>query len=466
MDKGITIKKIIIIVLLFMLALPVASFLGAALLGASYLLPVKGIEDRMNVAAGIMEKEGVRPTVLGSTTDNHTDSLILLEAAYDGRQAKKESAMTVPNRMITNTEPIDSLIGHYQNETEFDTVYEYPRYWHGTIPILKILLQFLSYKGIRILNAVFILLSSMAVMYILCKKNYIFMLPPYLAVLVASNPVAVSSSLQFSPCFYLMQLGIVLVIYTFNDEVKLGGAFFLTGILTAYLDLFTYPLVPVGVMLIFAGVSLLCTHGEENVPFWRLLLRQVKNAALWGFGYAGMWVLKWVIATLYLHRDVLADAKEAFIKRSGDYDYFDQTTITVFDSLYLNIKAFFENKTVYAACIIFAICTVAILYMVRLGCFKKNVGQVCSEINESVNGVTDRYVNEAADKNNSDKTRRICSYITLVVAGLLPFIWYMMILNHSGTHYWMTNRNLLVTLLAICTFVELKLFPALRDNRE
>ena len=86
-------KKYIIAVLIFIIALPAASFAGTALMGLSYLLPVENIREGMPGAASVMEKEGVRPKIFGSTIDNYTDSLMLLEASYDGRDSKKSSAM-------------------------------------------------------------------------------------------------------------------------------------------------------------------------------------------------------------------------------------------------------------------------------------------------------------------------------------------------------------------------------------
>ena len=462
MDKGKTLlKKYIAAILILILSLPAAVSTGALLMGISYMLPVKGIEEGMPDAAAVMEREGIRPKIFGSTTDNYTDSLILMEAAYDGRDSKKASSMSVPNGTISGREPYDSLIEHYSKGVAFDSVYEYPRYWHGTIPMLKLLLQFLSYKGMRILNAFFIVLTSLLIMYLLYRRSYMEMILPYGALIIASNPFSLYKSLQLSPCFYLMQLGIIFIIWNNEDEVKdrirVYLSFLLVGILTAYTDLLTYPLVPMGIMLIFTSVRNYrvrndrarigrVKNGESDnadglynadESIWKVILRQVADVVLWTAGYGGMWVSKWILATRFLDRDVVADAKEMFLKRTGDYDYFDEKTITAFDSVAFNIKSFFENKMVYVAAGLFAIGLVILLMIM-------NRRQECKTIREAEDDKSARY-----------KTNRLYVFISVAVCAVMPFVWYIVVLNHSGTHYWMTNRDLLITLFAVCVIIVL-----------
>ena len=424
-------KKYIIAVLIFIIALPAASFAGTALMGLSYLLPVENIREGMSGAASVMEKEGVRPKIFGSTIDNYTDSLMLLEASYDGRDSKKSSAMLVPNELIAGREPFDSLIDHYSKGVEFDSVYEYPRYWHGTIPLLKLLLQFLSYKGIRILNAVFLVLTSAMVIYLLYIRGLKIALPPYVALLIAANPVSICMSLQLSVCFYLMQIGTIIIVCKGNDTWKgylwTIAAFFFVGIMTAFTDLLTYPVFPLGTMLIFSGLAWFCRE-KSSESFKPIFLSQIISSLFWAFGYAGMWIMKWVTATFILNRDVVSDAREMITKRTGNYDYFDEKTITAGNAILLNVKAFFENKTVYVALALFVMVIVILGALAGAGRLK----------------MSEKEYPEVLSKSN-----RLYIYISTAVCGCLPFLWYIAVLNHSGTHYWMTNRALLITLFAI-----------------
>lgn len=50
-----------------------------------------------------------------------------------------------------------------------------------------------------------------------------------------------------------------------------------------------------------------------------------------------------------------------------------------------------------------------------------------------------------------------CTILPLLLIALYPFVWYTVIRNHSMIHYWMTHRNLAVTILALGCAVSISL---------
>ena len=41
----------------------------------------------------------------------------------------------------------------------------------------------------------------------------------------------------------------------------------------------------------------------------------------------------------------------------------------------------------------------------------------------------------------------------LAAVALIPFAWYFVLRNHSGVHYWMTHRNLSISIMAITCLI-------------
>ena len=49
------------------------------------------------------------------------------------------------------------------------------------------------------------------------------------------------------------------------------------------------------------------------------------------------------------------------------------------------------------------------------------------------------------------------SFPALVLVALVPFAWYFVLKNHSSVHYWMTYRNLSVTVTALAAYLSFSL---------
>ena len=45
----------------------------------------------------------------------------------------------------------------------------------------------------------------------------------------------------------------------------------------------------------------------------------------------------------------------------------------------------------------------------------------------------------------------------LELIALVPFAWYFVLKNHSSVHYWMTYRNLSVTVMALAAYLSFSL---------
>lgn len=179
-------------------------------------------------------------------------------------------------------------------ETMLDNyiINNYGRYWHGYQTLLRPLLCFFTYSDIRHINMIVQLVLAFGFVCILAESKERVYVIPFFGLYIFLSPVSLFSSLQYSPCFYIMMLalfGLFLGRRRWTDTGR-NYLFLLAGVLTAYFDFLTYPFITLGVPLI-AYLAF-----EDR----RLVTRQIdmrKNMLLytfsWGIGYVGMWSAKW-----------------------------------------------------------------------------------------------------------------------------------------------------------------------------
>lgn len=88
-------------------------------------------------------------------------------------------------------------------------MFNYGRYWQGHQVLLRPILIFMNYAGIRILN--YILLTSLVVwcFMLMCKKISRSVAVLFLISLVLINFPIVPYSMQFSMCFYILLLAMI-----------------------------------------------------------------------------------------------------------------------------------------------------------------------------------------------------------------------------------------------------------------
>jgi hypothetical protein len=162
--------------------------------------------------------------------------------------------------------------------------------------------MFLNTSEIMVLNmvvqfALLLLVAAKMVAKYGPKRFIVFLIP-----VMVINPVTAAQSLQYSQIYYVILLHMAILV-SFDaalNKPTVYYLFLLNGILVAFLDFLTYPIVALGVPLIFV----LCVD-ERYDKFVEL----IKLSAAWGVGYAGMWAGKWVVASVLTGTDVIENAK-------------------------------------------------------------------------------------------------------------------------------------------------------------
>ena len=404
----------------------IASLLGLFLLLLVYCLPVNSMSDNLVASVSLFEKEGQYPDLYNGYTsrlDNHTDAMMLLIATNDSEKTALEKTLQNEQGGFTDSrDTVNTLIRHFGAGEPYEEEIEYARYWHGAQVLLKPLLLFFSYPQIRIINCIFQLLFMIITFFLMWKKHAWQMIPVLIMTYVMMMPPVIWRSLQFSACFYCMMIGVFLVlILSGSNQNRIRDGFLLAGLITAYLDLLTYPLITFGVP---ASIWLFLNRGEKTRTNMKHLFL---NALYWGFGYGCMWAMKWVLGTMFTGTDIISDALEALLVRTSRGD--DESAVTALNTIRINCLVFASPLLKWLAAYALVLLGISAWKIIR--------GQ---------------------------RQVIISRYFLYIVIFALPFLWYSFAVNHSYIHSFFTHKLLAVSVCALITGLT-DLAVSLRDSK-
>ena len=404
------------------LMLILSAVIGTALLCAAYALPTGTIDANVRKSAEVMEAEGTYPTLFSwclSTLDNFTDSYMLIEAADPSEGSVLEKALA--NRPgIGARDPRAALTDYALRDGKFPEGTGYTRYWHGYEIWLKPLLCLVSYSGIRIVNGIFQAMLAVAVCLLLYRRGLRRVMLPFLLTWAMLMPIALAKSMQFSACFDVAALGIIGVLSVRRE--KAYYAFLFIGIATAYFDFLTYPVFTFGM----AAVVYFAAGGRKGVG--KSLKELLWIWICWGIGYAGMWVLKWVLAALITRQDVFADAIGQLKVRTSDLSQDDVTHVSFFECIARNIQWFLRTPAT-------ALCGVYAVWK----------GILCLRGRAAV---------KASGRAQVSSARALLrSVLPYLLVAVIPMVWFAVTINHSYMHIFYACKTLGISVFAILVWM-------------
>ncbi len=410
--KGITIVLISVIV-------------GGILMTGTYHLPTKLMFNNVKKSIPLYTKEGLYPKWAGQKAstqlDNFTDTIMLSKAIYPTSKSKMKDAMLNPGYKYKNSNPVQSLIAQLK-ETKNHTISYYPRYWHGYLVVLKPLTMTFDIAYIRLLN---MLLQMIIVAYLTsvlgCKYGRGYGLSLFLSYLLL-NPVSLSMSFQYSSVFYVTSLISVFLLNKMELCMRAQNVlylFLLSGILTAFFDLLTYPIASLGIPLVIFLIALNHNYKlkELNIAVKNILFLSI----FWGIGYGGMYIGKWLLAWKLTGYNVVANALSQLTYRMSYHTRAHEGNYV------LNpIKAILNNfQVIFHEPIIIVLVTAVLFSLWKLSKMK-----------------------------NTTKVHNYCILrYSMGIVMLYPLLWYSVFCNHSFVHGVFTYRALSVFTFAIGSII-------------
>ena len=405
--KGDKMKKIFKLALILLIGM----FGGTVLLLIVNALPTGRMQKHIAESTSVMEAEGDYPMLMNgyisSRLDNFTDSIMLVTSANKADANLVDRTVNMYRVNYEDKRPSEVLVAYGRGKAGY-TVSGYPRYWHGYQLALKPLLLIFNYQEIRYVNMCVQLLLISFIVAIMWKKNMKLYVLPYVIMIFSLMPISVALSLQFSAVFYVTNISVLLLLFWFESIQATENtlAFFLgVGMATSFFDFLTYPLVTCGIPLVFYFI--LKKKGSFLSDFWET----IQYGFIWAVGYGGMWAGKWIIGSILLRKNIINDAIAAIFNRTSSEDYGRK------EAILNNMSAMFETPMKY----IFLLSVLVLFFSLVM-------------------------------KMVRDKKIYLKNFHYLLIAAI-PFVWYMVLANHSCVHFWFTYRELSIFIFAILVWL-------------
>lgn len=375
----------------------------------SNLVPTNIMKKNLQQATEVLEKEGEYPkgplNSRSTTLDNFTDALII-NVVDSGETTKNLLERTVGNYYYQ--EGGDSMVFNLVKKSEQDksgSWVSYSRYWFGTAVCLRFLLPFLNYTEIRALLTVIIYGLTFLIILRLQRRLGGKVALVFGLTFLSMRGFMIGYSLQFAPITILTLGTTLMILRSFEKKVlqeKLNFLFLGTGILTAFFDLLTFPLISLGIPLVIVVLESLKKRNSTKQITKGLL----QETLAWGGGYFGTFLVKFLLSALVLGCEAWSTATAQVAHRVGGQ------LLDMWQALLRNGGTMFG---IWTALIIALLVLIWAIYAWKCGIIQ-------------------------------EYWRVLLIFLAIAI---MPYVWYIVFSNHSMVHFWFTYRAQAVSVFAI-----------------
>lgn len=399
--------------------------LGVLLLTLVFCIPVETVKRHVIESSDSLLADASEETGIGiqgyirKNRETFTDA-IMVQNAFERIEGKNpyEHAMWMYHLDLDEEVWTPEATLKYLSEggaSEGMFLHQYSRYWHGYLVYLKPLLLLFHLEQLLWLGAGLQVLLTLALLLLTYKVRHPEVGFAVIIGLLFMKPILMLVSFDLTVCWLitLAALFIILLCHRRLVERELYPEFFLMiGILVAYFDFLTYPVVTLG----FSLCAFFLMQGKDKFTAGvRVGVGQMLTySACWALGYVSMWASKWVLADLTLRTGTIKSAFSSILgwteaiggrpRFSGGF-YVIGLNLGEYDSLIYPVMA-------------------VLLLLFDIAVFVW------------------------AWRRASMKSAVVCCVPYLFIA-CLPFAWYIVVQHHSGLHIAFTFRNIGVAGLAL-----------------
>ena len=324
--------------------------------------------------------------------------------------------------------PTDQLIQYIHDEDPVPSS-SYNRYWMGFRFVYRALLVFLNHYQIKTyMAAAFFGLLALLIIQITKNLNGIAAAAFALSMIIV-KPYIIAVSVQFSCCFFLAFIGMLLVPWISRNPKYEGLMFAELGMLTMVFDFYTTPIVTFGLPMVY--LYLIITEKNEVYAVKRI----IKNAVIWFLSYIGMWLMKLLLTEIFTTKSAFRVAfskvgtwfgVEGFQKEGYIYDPLEAMKC-IWEAVTVNGSA--GEKIAY---ILMMIGTVVAVWLFLKG--KIDVGAI---------------------KRN----------VALLGIALLPIVWFLATSQPIIIHSWFQYRSIALTFWALGGYASLLLKKSSQEKK-
>ena len=281
---------------------------GCILLILVQLLPQERVKNNVRKSYEMMNEEGVYPTLgipqTAYSLDNWTDAS-LLEFLFHADSSRPiysafiaEEVDGTPKKDLNGVEKL----GYAVQDESLDVI-QRPAYWNGFIIFLRPLLTVFDYYVARgLLHKLTMILMGLFVIWN-AKRVGIFEAIGT-AVIFPLFTVNVLS-MEFAMGIFCLVIAMGTAVYMYEcDNVNYLTSMFIVGIIVAYMDWLSIPLITFGIPAIYA-ISKMYKTSKSIIKFGDYFNVVFNSAVGWCMGYGIMVLSKTIIATILMGPDAL-----------------------------------------------------------------------------------------------------------------------------------------------------------------
>lgn len=360
-----------------------------------------------------------------SQIDHYADC-ITLSIAYELDESRPlQSAMTTSFYGYQTTAMNTMLLESVRDDLSATT--EYLRYWHGSAAAMRLLHLFWNIKTIYMFHAILMAAVSLILIILLFKNGFREEAVAYVLAMIIVSIWYVPLCLEYTYTFICMMVSAIIgfILALKHKDQWLGLFFMITGMVTVYFDFLTTETLTLLIPLLLI-LRVWSRQGREEKWVYSL-----KFGIAWSAGYLGMWMMKWLTASIVLGENVMPYVTGHVSERiSGTVNGYQMTGNTYIDTLLLNLRNLFPYEYGLSGAVLVMVFVFVLIVIPVVA------GRV--RLKEKVS----------------------CSNVALfVIIGLIPYVRFLVLHNHSYIHNFFTYRAQAATVMAIC-FVILELIEA------
>lgn len=393
----------------YILVFLVLTILLTCLLVLSARIPRSAIRENVQESAEYLCEEELFGTIVEgvepSRMDRYADSILLgIAYQYDSEHPLTSVMWSSYYHDDFENENVNLLTAVTENR---EANQQYLRYWHGSIAIVRPLLLLFQIKQIYVLHGIVLLGVSVTLLWLLCRRKAYLQAGGVCLGLIMTGAWFVPFSLEYTWTYLLMLVMSIAAVLLLGQEktISFGLFFMVSGMLTAYMDFLTSETLTLTVpLLLLLGMK----EWSSKTQF------AVKSILSWGMGYVGMWLMKWLMASVVLSENVMPYVLQHVQERVGGNIGLNEVQFLI-RALWRNISCLFP----------FAYGAAGVIAGVGLVLFGIYLG----------------YVYRA-------KVIDLKSIQIYALVGVIPYIRYAVLRNHSYLHCFFTYRAQMATVLS------------------
>ena len=252
-------------------------------------------------------------SIISTRTDQFADTLLLNIAFHYDESNALESVIWSKFAGYPNQYAAKYFLESVRDGAPAEQ--EYLRYWHGSNEFVRLWHLFLNLKQIYICHAILMAALFIFLLRILWRNGLESEAVCLFISLLAVSAWVVPFCLEYTWVFFCMLVASIIAVQLAlsNKDQWLGCLFLITGMVTIFLDFLTTETLSLLIPLLLV-LRIRERRGESVASQWILSL---KSSILWLIGYCGMWISKWVLASVVLHQDVMPYVTGHIAERQG-----------------------------------------------------------------------------------------------------------------------------------------------------